>query len=99
MRVSFSADGQDEPEDVVHWLLLHLEVQQAMEKLPELQRQTLIMYSEENMSYDEIAVAMDTTMGTVKSRLYHARQTLRRLLKPETVSALQAAFADDPAEE
>jgi len=95
MRVSFTSASGDhsEPEDVVHWLLLHLEVQQAMDWLPELQRQALIMYSEENLTYEEIAVAMDTTIGTVKSRLYHARQTLRRLLKPETVTALQAAFA------
>ena len=62
-----TAVGQ--PEDVTHWLLLRMEVQAAIDKLPELQRQTLILYAEEGLAYNEIADAMDTTIGTVKSRL------------------------------
>lgn len=85
-------DDADQPEDVAHWLLIQLEVREAMERLPELQRQALILYSEENLSYAEIAQAMDTTIGTVKSRLFHAKKTLRRLLRPETLRALDMEF-------
>jgi len=54
-----------QPEDVTHWLMLRMEVQAAIDKLPELQRQTLILYAEEGLAYNEIADAMDTTIGTV----------------------------------
>jgi RNA polymerase sigma-70 factor (ECF subfamily) len=86
------ADSSEQPEDVAHWLLIQLEVREAMERLPELQRQALILYSEEGLSYAEIAQAMETTIGTVKSRLFHAKKTLRRLLRPETLQALDAEF-------
>lgn len=76
------------PEEIAHWLLIHLEVQEAMERLPELQRQTLILYAEEGLSYAEIAEIMETTVGTVKSRLHYAKKTLRQLLRPETLKSL-----------
>ncbi|HVO43868.1 MAG TPA: RNA polymerase sigma factor [Aggregatilineales bacterium] len=92
--VSFTSatDVESQPEEVAHWLLMQLEVREAMERLPELQRQTLMLYSEENLSYAEIAIAMDTNIGTVKSRLHHAKKTLAGLLKPDTLRALQLEF-------
>jgi RNA polymerase sigma-70 factor, ECF subfamily len=95
VKVSFTSDKQPEPEDTAHWILLHLEVQQAMEYLPEVQRQTLILYSEEEMSYHEIAVAMETNIGTVKSRLFQARKALRRLMRPQTLKALAAELNEE----
>jgi RNA polymerase sigma-70 factor (ECF subfamily) len=66
-----------------------------MEYLPEVQRQTLILYSEEEMSYHEIAVAMETNIGTVKSRLFQARKALRRLMRPQTLKALAAELNEE----
>jgi RNA polymerase sigma-70 factor (ECF subfamily) len=86
------ADDSTPPDEVTHWLLLHLEVQQAMDKLPELQRQVLIMYSEENLSYAEIAQIMNTSIGTVKSRLHYAKRALKSLLRWETVRTLEEEF-------
>lgn len=83
------ADDDGQPEDAAHWLLLNLEVQKAMNRLPEHQRQTLILYAEENLSYPEIASAMNTSVGTVKSRLFHARRMLRGLLHPDTLAMLE----------
>lgn len=80
------------PDDVTHWLLLQLEVQQAMERLPEIQRQVLIMFSEENLSYQEIAEILETNVGTVKSRLHYAKRALRGMLRPATLEAIDAAF-------
>jgi len=82
-----TATGQ--PEDVTHWLLLRMEVQAAIDKLPELQRQTLILYAEEGLAYNEIADAMDTTIGTVKSILFYATKTLRQLVNPDTLKLLE----------
>jgi RNA polymerase sigma-70 factor (ECF subfamily) len=76
------------PEELAHWLLIHLEVQEAMERLPELQRQALILYAEEGLAYAEIAEIMETSVGTVKSRLHYAKKLLRGLLRPETLRSL-----------
>ncbi len=83
------ASDEPQPGEQVDWLLIYAEVQQAMQQLPELQRQTLILYSEAGLSYDEIAEAMNVSAGTVKSRLFYAKRTLIRLLAPETVRALE----------
>lgn len=90
MWVSLVKQSASKPEELTHWMLLYLEVQEAMEQLPELQRQALILYSEENLSYAEIAEVMDVNIGTVKSRLYHAKQNLRRLLHPDTLRAVES---------
>jgi RNA polymerase sigma-70 factor (ECF subfamily) len=87
---SLHSEPTGQPEEIAHWLLLYLEVQEAMNHLPELQRQALILYSEEGLSYQEIASAMNASIGTIKSRLYHAKQTLRRLLNPDTLQALDS---------
>src|SRR5688572_6688752 len=68
------ADSVSRPDELAHWLLLQLEVQDAMDQLPDLQRQALILYSEENLSYAEIAEVMETNVGTIKSRIFHAKQ-------------------------
>jgi RNA polymerase sigma-70 factor (ECF subfamily) len=84
------ADDGSPPDEVTHWLLLHLEVQQAMNKLPEIQRQVLLMYSEEGLSYQEIAEILNTSVGTVKSRMFYAKRALRSLLRIETLRALES---------
>ena len=96
VRVSFLHQQELPPDEVTHWILLNMEVQEAMEQLPEVQRQTLILYSEEDMSYAEIADIMDVSMGTVKSRLHHAKKNLRRLIRPQTLLAIQDIVADEP---
>jgi DNA-directed RNA polymerase specialized sigma24 family protein len=35
-------------------------------------------------------MVMNTNIGTVKSRLHHAKKMLRRLLKPQTLQFLEA---------
>jgi RNA polymerase sigma-70 factor (ECF subfamily) len=49
----------------------------ALATLSEVQRQTFVLYAEGGLSYREIADAMGTSIGTVMSRLYYARQKLR----------------------
>ena len=85
-------DGQQGPDDVAHWLLIQLEVREAMERLPENQRQALIMYAEEGLSYAEIAEVMNTSIGTIKSRLFHAKKNLRGLVRPDVLVALDTEF-------
>ncbi len=54
----------------------------AVSSLPPLQREVLILAEYEDLSLEEIARAVDTEVGTVKSRLFRARENLRRALAP-----------------
>lgn len=55
-------------------------IQAAMESLPVEQRTVLAMYAAGEMTYGEIAAALGVPIGTVMSRLYHARMRLKSLL-------------------
>lgn len=57
-------------------------LQQALDQLPEVQRQTFILHVEGELSYREVADALGISIGTVMSRLFYARQKLRALLEP-----------------
>lgn len=85
---SFLTDRHRQPDEELHWILLYSEVQKAIDRLPEIQRQAIILYCEENLTYAQIAEAMGTDIGTVKSRIFYGRKNLRKLLKPEILEAL-----------
>jgi RNA polymerase sigma-70 factor, ECF subfamily len=90
-------DGRPTPDDTVQWALAMAEVRKGIDRLPELQRQTLILYCEEELSYEQIAAAMGCDLGTVKSRLHNGRRHLRRNLRPEvlqTIGIKEASHAD-----
>lgn len=55
-------------------------IEDAVTQLPEYQRAMIVMYHAEQLSYEEIAEALDLPIGTVKSRLNRARLSLRELL-------------------
>jgi RNA polymerase sigma-70 factor (ECF subfamily) len=57
-------------------------VRAAVEGLPALQREVLILFEFENLSLQEIAVVVGAEANTVKSRLARARAGLRRALAP-----------------
>jgi RNA polymerase sigma-70 factor (ECF subfamily) len=54
-------------------------VAEAVGRLPEGERDVLLLYVWEELSYDEIATALDIRVGTVRSRLNRAREGLREL--------------------
>ena len=54
----------------------------AVNSLPPLQREVLILSEYEELSLEEIARTVDSEIGTVKSRLHRARENLRRMLAP-----------------
>ena len=51
----------------------------AFRRLPEEQRKLLWLREVEGHSYEEIAVILEIPVGTVKSRLFTAREALRRI--------------------
>ena len=57
-------------------------VAEAVQALPPLQRETLILAEYEEMPLFEIAMATGSELAAVKSRLHRARENLRRALRP-----------------
>ena len=55
----------------------------AIEELPPEQRGAIALFYLEELSVAEVAVALDVSMGTVKTRLMHARRKLRGALEGE----------------
>ena len=54
------------------------DLEYALQQLPDVSRQILSMKYLDGLSTREIADAMNIPPGTVKSRLFHAREQIRR---------------------
>jgi RNA polymerase sigma-70 factor (ECF subfamily) len=57
-------------------------VNQAIEALPEELRSAIQLRELEGMSYEDIAKLMDCPVGTVRSRIFRAREAIAERLKP-----------------
>lgn len=57
-------------------------IQAAIENLPEEMRVAIMLREFEGMSYEEIAEAMDCPVGTVRSRIFRAREAIDNKLSP-----------------
>jgi RNA polymerase sigma-70 factor (ECF subfamily) len=72
----------DTPEAAALSEEIHRTVNHAVEQLPEDLRTAIILREVEGLSYEEIAEAMDCPVGTVRSRIFRAREAIDRSLKP-----------------
>jgi RNA polymerase sigma-70 factor (ECF subfamily) len=72
----------DTPEAAALTEEIHQTVNRAVELLPEDLRTAIILREVEGLSYEEIAEAMDCPVGTVRSRIFRAREAIDRSLKP-----------------
>jgi RNA polymerase sigma-70 factor (ECF subfamily) len=81
------------PEALVEHELTIEALERAIEALPSLFREVLVLADIEGLSYESIAAAVDCSVGTVKSRLYRARNRLRLTLGAEWTTALGARRA------
>jgi RNA polymerase sigma-70 factor (ECF subfamily) len=57
-------------------------VNRAIERLPEDLRTAIVLRELEGLSYDEIAVSMNCPIGTVRSRIFRAREAVAEELRP-----------------
>ena len=71
-------------QDVMNGAELRQLLEQALATMPEAQRQTFVLHLDGELSYQEIAEALQLPIGTVMSRLYYARQKLKELLAPHS---------------
>ncbi|MDH3894922.1 MAG: RNA polymerase sigma factor RpoE, partial [Chromatiales bacterium] len=72
--------------DTPEGLLLSNEIREAVEDairgLPEDLRTAILLREIEGMSYEEIAEAMTCPVGTVRSRIFRAREAIDKRLQP-----------------
>ncbi len=73
-------------DDTPEGLLLRDELRQTMEDsvaaLPEELRLAITLREAEGLSYEEIAQTMDCPVGTVRSRIFRAREAIDKSIKP-----------------
>src|SRR5882724_11486949 len=62
--------------------VLFSRVADAIEALPDGEREALLLFAWEELSYQSVAEALELPIGTVRSRLNRARAHLRELIKP-----------------
>jgi RNA polymerase sigma-70 factor (ECF subfamily) len=70
------------PESVLLSKEIAQTVNSTIEKLPEELRKAIQMREIEGMSYEDIAQAMDCPIGTVRSRIFRAREAIAEQLRP-----------------
>jgi RNA polymerase sigma-70 factor (ECF subfamily) len=75
-------DSSEGPESLMLSGELDSELQSALTTLPKDFRIAVILSDIEGLSYEEIAEAMGTSIGTVRSRLHRGRKLLREKLRP-----------------
>ncbi|WP_066730983.1 RNA polymerase sigma factor RpoE [Cupriavidus sp. D384] len=81
------ADGEqlrdiNTPESMLHTRQVADTVNRAMEALPEELRTAITLREIEGLSYEEIAEAMGCPIGTVRSRIFRAREAIAEKLRP-----------------
>ena len=74
------ADTDDTPDEILIHQEAEGQVLALLERLPPDQRSTLLLHCLEGFSLQEIADITGVPVGTVKSRLHHAKRAMRRLL-------------------
>jgi RNA polymerase sigma-70 factor (ECF subfamily) len=66
---------------------LQRRVRAAVEMLPEKQRATLILKTYQELTHQEVAAILGSTVGTVKANLFHALRNLRRIIEERAPEA------------
>jgi RNA polymerase sigma-70 factor, ECF subfamily len=74
--------NQETPEHLVLTDEIRETVNGAMAELPEDLRTAIVLREIDGLSYEEIAAAMDCPVGTVRSRIFRAREAIDRKLRP-----------------
>ncbi|PCI69129.1 MAG: RNA polymerase sigma factor RpoE [Piscirickettsiaceae bacterium] len=72
----------DSPEHLLLTEEIRLKIQQTIDGLPSDLQIAIRLRELEGLSYDEIAVKMDCPVGTVRSRIFRAREAIDKIIEP-----------------
>jgi len=62
------------------------EIESVVQSLPPAYRELIVLRHSHDLSYDEIAEVTGLPLGTVKNRLFRAREAMRELLVPRGIT-------------
>lgn len=80
------------PDHLAEFAELRHAVWEAVDKLDDKYRMVIVLYYLQEQSLGEIAEQMDIPLGTIKSRLYYARQLLKTTLSQDRRVAHLVAY-------
>ena len=75
------ASNERDPSDHAHRADFLQRVRTCVQELPDEYREAVVLRDMESLSYEEIAVALDLPVGTVRSRIHRGRALLQHKLK------------------
>jgi RNA polymerase sigma-70 factor (ECF subfamily) len=73
-------NSDDPPDAGLERADLRERLAQALDELPEQQRQTFVLHVDGDLSYQEVADLLGISIGTVMSRIFYARKRLQSKL-------------------
>jgi RNA polymerase sigma-70 factor (ECF subfamily) len=73
-------DSRMTPDEKSTFRELEKSVRDELDNLPDIYREALVMRNVEEMSYEDIANALNCKLGTIKSRIARGREELRKRL-------------------
>ena len=76
-------DAGESPADAMAHGELRVKIEAALAKISPEHREVVLLKDVQGLAYKEIAEVMGSSIGTVMSRLFYARQKLQTLLKNE----------------
>jgi RNA polymerase sigma-70 factor, ECF subfamily len=81
-ELSWAAQDTETPEAVLASKEIAQAVNAVMDALPEELRQAITLREIEGLSYEDIAQALGCPIGTVRSRIFRAREAISARIKP-----------------
>jgi RNA polymerase sigma-70 factor (ECF subfamily) len=81
-ELSWAAQDTETPEAVLASKEIAQAVNAVMDALPEELRQAITLREIEGLSYEDIALALGCPIGTVRSRIFRAREAISTRIKP-----------------
>ncbi len=82
------ADERPLPLQVLESAELRVRLHEALAQLPDNYRTVIVLRDIEGLTYEEIARITDSTLEAIKSRLFRARNAIRRLMEPYLMGPL-----------
>ena len=76
------ADWTYNPEETLYKQRQRVSIAEAIESLPPKYKQVIVMRHRDDMAYFEIARQLGVPVGTVKARIFRAREAIDKSLKP-----------------
>lgn len=76
------ADWHDLPSEALEQEQLRSAVRSAVNKLPDIYREVLLLIDSQHLSYEMVAEALGVSVGVVKTRVHRARMRVQEQLAP-----------------